>query len=439
MAIRIQYKPLCVVSIRHGYHLNKGFNEFDDLDDVKEKQQKLSRFNIFDDLSLDVPDDTRHTLAGLGMLLKRTSTGFEIAAAAEEVESEPGVFVPRIPPRRAFRLRFVLRARAPFFWDYTNLDLGPRDQKIYYLSNRAGELGGSFPSLAAPPRVYASGTEYRAGDVVRTSPESLQCFVAVRSGALELPESDLDDSPECKDPNWCKIGERNYVSSADLATLYPPTFSFPLPSATTRASAELIESNDTVHEVGSATAPSGKTLDKLMIDARALPPGQYRLRVSGLEDSGNNFNESLSVYIDPALRASRVFSIVELFHEPVEPPEPSQAPLGPFRLYEPVDDGFRLRAWEAEPEGKREFRVYLLNRHTFWRYHFSDPPDPEADLGDLERVGDQFVTKRIMPLTRGVERVAFTGDALLPNPPGGPVVPEADRVYSDIYVHTNRN
>ena len=126
-----------------------------------------------------------------------------------------------------------------------------------------------------------------------------------------------------------------------------------------------------------------------------------------------------NVYIDAGFSAVGVFAIVELFHEPGEA-------LGDFRLYDETA-GFRLR----EPE----FIVHLLNRHTYWRYHFPNPPAPETDLGDLEQIGDHFVTKRFMPLTRGVERVELGDDTLLPNPSGGPIVPEADRLYSDIYVH----
>ncbi len=411
MAFRIHYSPLCVVSIRHGFHLNKGFEEFDDLAE-EEKQRKLSSFDIFDDLRLEVPDDTTRMLAGLGLLLKPTPTGFIVGSAVEE--SAPGVFVPRRIPGRAYRLRFALRARAPFFWDYTNLHLGPSDRAIYYLSNRAGELDGSFPFLSVPPQVYAAGTVYRAGDVVRASDESVERFLAIRTGAHETPTND--------DPNWLKIGRRNYVNTADRAALHSPIFTFRFPPDTvTMAFVDLVALDETVYQVGSTAAPAGETLEEFRIDARAVPPGQYLLQVNGLDISGNGFNHFENVYIDAELSAIGAFAIIELFHEPGET-------LGDFRLYDETAD-FRLR----EPE----FMVHLLNRHTFWRYHFPDPPDHGTDLGDLEQVGDQFVTKRVMPLTRGVERVKFGGETLLPNPPGGPIVPEADRVYSDIYVHTN--
>jgi hypothetical protein len=280
--------------------------------------------------------------------------------------------------------------------------------------------------------VYASGTVYLAGDVVRPSPESVKRFLAVRRGAHPAPADEalswhrICPSEDASDPNQ----PRNYVGAADRATLYPSTFSCRFaPATVTTASAALVGPNETVHEVGSAAAPSGKTLDRLLIDARALPPGQYLLQIYGLDKSGNNFNQTDKVYIDAELQASRVFSIVELFHEPPKLDEPGEPPLGDFRLYDKdANAGLRFR----EPE----FRIYLLNRHTFWRYHFTKPPESETELGDLESVNGQFVTKRAMPLTRGVARVEFVGNKLLPNPPGGPVVPEADRVYSDIYVHT---
>ncbi len=409
MAFQIHYRPLCVVSIRHGFHLNKGREEFDDLV-AEEQARKLAGFDIFDDLRLHVPEDTSRKLSGLDLLLKPTPTGLILGSAVEE--PSPGVFIPRQIPDRAYRLRFALRPRAPLFWDYTNLDLGPRDRSIYYLSNRVAALDGTFPFLSAPPRVYASGTIYRAGDIVRDSPASEERFLAIRTGALGTPDDD--------DPGWIQLGRRNYVNETDRLALHPPLFPFRFPPNTvTTAFIDLVAPDGTVHQVGSAVAPDGQTLEQFLIDARTLPVGRYLLQINGLDNSGGGFNHSEPVYIDAELSTLGVFAIIELFHEPGEV-------LGDFRLYDETTD-FRLR----EPE----FFVHLLNRHTFWRYRFPTPPDAGTDLGDLEQVGDQFVTKRVMPLTRGVERVEFGDDRLLPNPSGGPIVPEADRVYSDIYVH----
>lgn len=411
MAFQIHYRPLCVVSIRHGFHLNKGREEFDDLAEA-DRTRKLAGFDIFDDLRLHVPGDTSAALSGFGLLLKPTPTGFILGAAVEE--PAPGVFVPRHVPGSAYRLRFALRARAPFFWDYTNLDLGPRDHSIYYLSNRAGELDGTFPFLSAPPPVYAHGTIYRAGDVVRRSPAFEERFLAARTGAL--------GAPAASDPNWVQLGRRNYLNMADRTALHPPIFPFRFPPNTaTEAVIDLVAPDGTIHHVGSSVAPAGQTLEDFTIDARALPAGRYLLQVNGLDTSGTGFHHFKNVYIDAELSAIGPFAIIELFHEPGET-------LGDFRLYDEAA-GFRLR----EPE----FFIHLLNRHTYWRYHFLNPPGAGTDLGDLEQVGDLFVTKRVMPLTRGVERVGLGGERLLPNPSGGPIVPEADRVYSDIYVHVS--
>ncbi len=408
MAFQIHYRPLCVVSIRHGFHLNKGREEFDDLAE-EERARKLARFDIFDDLRLHVPGDTSGRLSGLGLLLKPTPTGFILASAVEE--PAPGVFVPKHVPDRAYRLRFALRARAPLFWDYTNLDLGPRGRSVYYLSNRAGELDGTFPFLSAPPPVYANGTVYRAGDVVRASPAFEERFLAARTGAHGVPAAG--------DPNWVQLGRRNYVNAADRTALHPPIFPFRFSPNTARAFIDLVAPDGTTHPVGSPVAPAGQTLEEFTIDARALPAGRYLLQVNGLDTSDTGFNHFEHVYVDAELSAIGTFAIIELFHEPGET-------LSDFRFYDEAAD-FRLR----EPE----FFVHLLNRHTFWRYRFPKPPDAGTDLGDLEQVGDQYVTKRVMPLTRGVERVEFGDERLLPNPSGGPIVPEADRVYSDIYVH----
>ena len=413
MAFQIHYRPLCSVSIRHGFHLNKGSQEFDDLS-AGDQRRKLAGFDIHDDLRLEVPDDTLRVLDGLGMLVRPTPTGFIVAVEVDE--PTPGVFVPRRIPLRGYRLRFVLRARAPHFWDYTNLDLGPREGGIYYLSNRAGESGGSPPSLSLPPVAYATSTVYRAGDVVRASAATTRSFLAVRSGTHAVPGPG--------DANWLQLGQRNYVNANDQALLRAPRFRFRFRSddAVNMALVDLVAADGTTHELGDYRAPAGETLGEIMIDARAVSAGKYLLQINGVDTAHNGFNHSEDIYIDPAFPALGVFSIIELFHQPGDA-------LGDFRFYDEAAD-FELRS--------PEFRVQLLNRHTYWRYHFPDPPDPTADLGDLERVGDQFVTKRAMPLTRGVERVEFgAASRLLPNPSNGPVIPEADRVYSDIHVPHN--
>ncbi|GJL83496.1 MAG: hypothetical protein DHS20C01_31300 [marine bacterium B5-7] len=413
MTFRIRYKPLCNVTFRHGYHLNDGNIEYDDLT-LDKQQRKLAGFNLSEELRLFVPPETRRVLAGLGCLVKKTRTGFTVGVEIADPESK-GPFVPARVPDRAFQLRFVLRARQPLFWNYTNLELRPRDQAIYYVSNRAGEVGGQFPDLSSPPSDFAVGTTYRAGDVVRTSPSADARYLAVRSGQHSSPtEGDL---------NWHKLGQHNYVGGTDRVLLRPLVFLHHVPEGTTMLHRiELIARDGTVHEVEFAVTLSGQTIDEISIDASQIHSGRYTLKLHGANVEGNTFEHSEPIYLDPALPAEDIFAIVELFHLP-------DGLLGDFRLYDEAAD-FALR--------QPEFIVRLLNRHTYWRYRFRVAPDPGTELGDLEKVGEQYVTRRVMPLTLGFQKIVIGNDVTetwLPNPSVDHIVPEDDRVYSDIHIH----
>ena len=155
-------------------------------------------------------------------------------------------------------------------------------------------------------------------------------------------------------------------------------------------------------------------------NASRAAPGRYALSIQG-HAGATPFLHVEPVYIDSKIARGDVFIILELLHQPGEV-------LGDYRLYDEAA-GFALR--------QPEFTVQLLNRHTHWRYHFARPPEPGTDLGDLEDLAGQFVTRRAMPLTRSVEQVLFDVDKLLPNPSVDHIVPEADRVYSNVFIPTN--
>ncbi len=408
MGFELHYRPLCDVSIRHGFHLNKGKTEFDDLS-ANEQKRKLDRFDIFDDLGLFIPDETNQVMRGLGLLAKAGRTGFTVASLVDEPKD--GVFIPRRRPRGNFRLRFVLKSRQPLFWDYTNLDLRPRGRDVYYLSNRVDEAGGVFPYLSLPPANYETGTKYIAGDIVRPGEASNSRYIAVTSHT----------APATGMQHWLRVGDRNYVNSTDKVRLYPRVFPFTFPDDTVaEAKVSFLPFDGDRYELKPIKAGPGQTLSTVSVDASSVPAGRYDLRVEAIDGSGFNYAES--VYLDSELAAQDAFAIIELFHVAGEA-------LGPFRFYDEASD-FRLR----EPQ----YQIQLLNRYTFWRYSFPDPVPDGTDLRDLEKAGDRYVTTRIMPLTRGVERIEFAKeDTFLPNPPGGPITVESDRVYSDVHLHIN--
>ncbi len=416
---------MCSVVVHHGFHLNIGPKVFEKLS-PKQKRRQLARYDLFDDLSLVVPSDTWRALAGLGCLMKKVPTGFRVFAEVADPDS-PGPFAPVRTPAGQFRLRFVFITRQPFFWNYTNLELGSGDKGIYYVSNLAGLMGGTFPDLSAPASDYRAGTKYRAGDIVRTQPSIDSTYLAVRDGVLPAPLSD-------EDPNWQKLANHTYVSGSDRIPIRSPSFSIRVPPTVEIEKAELIDNNGKAFGAKIKGMAQGPKQTELFIDAEQIQPGRYTLRLSGSGGGASDLPLISPLYLDAELSAQSVFAIVELFHTP-------DKGLGDFRLYD-KDETIGLILRDPEPE----FFVRLLNRHTFWRYRFPEQPSDGGDVpepGDhLKKVDDKnwYVTKKAMPLTSSFEElVPFNSNAeeplLLPNPSVSHIVPEPDdRVYSDIHL-----
>lgn len=409
MAYRIRYAPLFSIAIRHGFHLNEGRDEFEDLP-AEKQQRKLARYDWRDDLRLVVPADTQRVLAGLGGVIKTTPDS--LLVGVELADGAPGASpIPARIPVTGFRLRFALRARGPLFWNYTNLSLAPRDASIYHTTNRVGDEGGEFPDLAAPPAVYAAGADYAAGDVVRPAPAASARFLSVRAGAHGAPAGGA--------AAWLELAARNYLGDRDRVSLRAPRFEIPLAPGLSSARAEVVAGDGSVHEVGSSQAAVGQELSAIHVDTGDLPPARYTLNVRDAESDALVQSEIL--YIDPELVDAGIFAVIEIAHVP-------GGTLGDYRLYDEAA-GHRLRS--------PQFVFRLLNRHTYWRYRFSEAPAPGTDLGDLEEIAGQFVTRNAMPLTSSVQSVAFDDDKLLPNPTVRHIIPESDRVYSDVQVFLN--
>ncbi len=407
MSFRILYRPLFSLTIRPGFHLNKGPNEFDDLDASTQKEM-LNGFDAFEDLNLGIPNDTREIMSGLGLLAKEMPSGFLVGAPVKEVAAN--TYQAERPPRDEFVLRFALTARAPDFWNYTNLRLDGTTPSIHYLSNRVHRIAGTFPYLPSPPPLYDAGHNYRPGDLARVSGHP-QRFLATQEGAHAEPSPGAD-------PNWVELSSRNYLSESDRISLRPAVFEFELPTDTaTHAWIDLISENGTIHQVGQAIAGPGAVIPSVSVSAEQIPSGLYLLQVNGL-DGGGYFNHFEPTYIDSELATKRVFAVVEIAHDPA-------SPLGDYRLFEDTTD-FELR--------HPEYQIHLLNRHTYWRYQFVTPRASDVVLVDIEKVDGEYVTRVAMPLTRGLERVRLTGEQLLPNPSVDRITPSANRVYSDIYI-----
>ncbi len=402
MSFRVKFQPLCTVDIHHGFHLN-GFNasgevvEFGDLTEV-ERNRRLSTFDLYRDLTAHVPNDTQGTLSGLGCILKTTKSGFLVAT---EVETKNSSRIPIRVPSSSFKIRFTLELRDSSFLNYTNISIAKANKIVFYLSNKAGLLNSKFPELSLPQPTFQSNTMYLAGDVVQHEGD---VFLSLRNGNHVAPTN--ADS-------WRRLGQRSYLSQADEVLLVPRVFMIQ-PSILLFA----VEKIRCIDQSGSAVDIKLMNFSPgqpMRIDASQCTSGLYNLEIQGKDDTGIPITTTDKIYVDNELARRNTLVVVELFHVPGDA-------LGEYRLYD-ESTGFALR--------QPRFLARLLNRYTFWRYRFRTPP-LLGDLGDLDA---DFVTKKAMPLSQEVQQVKLGTDhaVLLPNPHVDSIVPEPDRIYSNVF------
>ena len=396
MGFRVRFEPLFEVIIRHGFHLNgqmsNGRVEFDALP-PEIRRRRLSQFNLWDDLRLTIPEDTKQTLSGMGCVLAKTRVGFKVGT---EVKESKAPFTPVRAPDRAFRIRVILETTSQQFGIFTNIRPDRSRSTTYFLSNRTGESvkegNRTFRYLSRRENDYVADKSYFAGDIVRKDDQGTPTtYLSDQDGKHSEPS---DASP------WIKLLHANYLSDSDnlpvfeFATLADPKVSSIKFTALDPPSYERVFPAKSFHEI-----------------VGAVSPGRYGLETQTID----NVTSTRQAYVDPGLLGKNTFAVLEIFHIPGDS-------LGEFRLYD-----------ESANHSLKQptFMVRLLNRHTFWRYHFNVPPD--ANGGDLD---SKFVTKKAMPLTRGMQKIHNGNSAkLLPNPTTDQVFPEENRIFSDVHVH----
>lgn len=445
MAFRITYKRLFEVELRQNYCLNQGATEFAALTNLEQDAMLAAyrkSYDWLDDFVLSIPEETRRTMAGLGMLCKTTSAGFFVATEVEE--TTPGTFTPKRAPDAPLRLRFALRLKTAAFMNYTNLSLAGNARKIYYLSNHPSEANrtraeGSqrtFPFLSIEPPAHQANTDYRAGDVVRRAELDDVLYLSKNDGQHAVP----DVNPAANDV-WLRLDGVGYVNRNDRVSLYAPLFNFPFPPAT------VAEAQFTVTDVDDASffyavdadgnpffganagdrttfaADAGATLSHVQLDLRALPAGRYRISVEGLDSLGDPYSQTEEVYLDAELATQNIFGLIEVVHL-------AGSALGSYRLLNGDDE--LLQPF---------YHLHFLNRYTFWRYLFKTAPTSVPDAADFEAIGGdslEYVTRAPFPLTKSFTELNDADGNLLPNPSARLIRPEDDgRVYSEVYLLHN--
>jgi hypothetical protein len=171
-----RYRQLFAVEILHHLLLDEGDKVYDGQNDLSpsRKQQFLRRYQLHEWMRVEPDSATQRTMTGVGLVLKKTPTGFVVAVevrADDDRKSRAGL--------GGVSLLFLLRLN-PDMAGRTALPL-VREQEgkpvAYVFGNEeARNRLGAYPFLNRPTPVFANADTYVPGDVVRAGTKQ---FVAL--------------------------------------------------------------------------------------------------------------------------------------------------------------------------------------------------------------------------------------------------------------------
>lgn len=142
MSFSITYKPFFSLNLHHLFFLNKGVDEFLEMnEDDKEKQ--LDAYDVADFFELLPTLETHQKLRGHHLIFKKTSGGFSVFVKIRDDNDK----APFISCDDNLSLTFSVKLGASFFYNYTNLKL-ENAGKLYYFSNRRlSSEANTFPLI----------------------------------------------------------------------------------------------------------------------------------------------------------------------------------------------------------------------------------------------------------------------------------------------------
>ena len=142
MSFSIQYKPLFSVDVLHAFFLNKGKDEYIEMNADDQKQQ-IQKFKTTDFISIFPDSETLQMIGGYSLVFKPKSTGLGVWTKMDEHTPD----LPFIVPSDELSFTFLIRLKDPLFFNYSDIDLDLAE-KIFYFSNRRleGELN-TFPLI----------------------------------------------------------------------------------------------------------------------------------------------------------------------------------------------------------------------------------------------------------------------------------------------------
>lgn len=407
MSTVIAYQRLFEVRILHEYYLlGPGVLTYFDLpktdrDTIFKNRVLWNQYHLRDDLQIEPDEKTQTLLNGLKWRFLQTTAGFAVAASAVPFQLSGGspANKPAIAPASGTQLLFYIRARNPFFQNFTALPLRRKTpQPIYYFNNSALSVDGAdFASLSAAATPILAGKPYEMGEL------------ALVGGVLKEALQNTDGNNTTT--HWRDLPGNGYVNESDRICL-PKTFNY------------LFAASDNVQSVTfTLEKPDGTPLPPLTIAGDGvrpltdvavrftpLPPdGFYQLKI----DTGaaqQNTDVFLTDAYDPT-----ALGIVHLNLDETD------------LTYRILGAEGEIRNQNPDPAGKPippVFEIRLRSRRTIWRYlsYFNNRRiKPNGLANYLKQEGDTAITLAPQPFTLLPVGVSSPTPGIAPAP-----LPKAD-------------
>ncbi len=142
MSFLIKYRPLFDVKILHQYFLDKGNEEFINMN-AAEKEKQLIGYQLSKFFHISVSAETRQKLDGQLMVFKSTNAGFTVWTKVSGVSEN----VPFVLIANNLEFTFLLKLKNHTFYNYTDLSFESIGKLFFFSNIRLGSEAGSFPLI----------------------------------------------------------------------------------------------------------------------------------------------------------------------------------------------------------------------------------------------------------------------------------------------------
>lgn len=407
MSFTITYRRLALINVLHSYYLDKDGSSFYELTAAQQTAVVADllvagRYRVMDDIEITPVPATEALLGGHRIVCRATTQGLLIGIAVEAVDVA-GVtrYRPLIPVNDSLHLQFNIRIKNPQLITRSNVRINPVFPSSYYFTNDDSTVGKLFPSLSVPVQDFADGRVYEMGETAIVNGTASRAISATSSAAN----------------GWTSFSDNRYINEYDRILL-PAQFSYRLDQqGITSAQFELKQGAAVIRTILAAHA-TGLSEVQLNFsrsdDNTVVEKGVYTLEVSG----NNGYARTYTVYLNDQLYKPGTFGVLDLVLRPAD---------NTFRLLD--DDGFLV-------DDSPVFELRFLSRTTYWKYYFQqkEPAGVDAAWNDLpvppgmRRV---IISKQPYSLMHAYREISYAS-INLPNPDGGQLSREDDKICSDI-------